>query len=181
MHPIQSFPPASKQKLLFLEEFLTEHTSSFPAQRKGSVGAATSADPTAQGWLVRTCSSILSPHDALFFFLLAFLVILLGWECPMMSALFLGKRKIELLDFSLTFQMFQVRTWTLIKKEIFENSFNHSPCSQIDIQLPDSVHFKLWRLIHSFVYSTDIHWWFLVPGTTREERYAYRGLWKSAW
>lgn len=110
IHPMQSFPPASKQKLLFLEEFLTEHTSSFPAQRKGSVGAAISADPTAQGWLVRTCSSILSPHNALFFFLLAFLVILLGWECPMMSALFLGKRKIELLDFSLTFQMFQVRT-----------------------------------------------------------------------
>lgn len=93
IHPMQSFPPASKQKLLFPEAFLTEHTSSFPAQRKGSVGAATSADPTAQGWLVRTCSSILSPHNALFFFLLAFLVILLGWECPMMSALFLGKRE----------------------------------------------------------------------------------------
>lgn len=93
IHRMRNFPPASKQKLLFPEAFLIERTWSSPAPRKGSVGVRPSADPTVQGWLVWTCSSRLPPRNSLFFSLLAFLVILLGWECPMMSALFLGKRK----------------------------------------------------------------------------------------
>lgn len=137
IHRMRNFPPASKQKLLFPEAFLIERTWSSPAPRKGSVGARPSADPTVQGWLVWTCSSRLPPRNSLFFSLLAFLVILLGWECPMMSALFLGKRAARFFS-NIPNVSSQNLNLEKKKKQIFENSFNYFPCSQIDIQLPDS-------------------------------------------
>lgn len=86
----------------------------------------------------------------------------------------LGRWERKLFDFSRTFPMFQVRTWALKEKEIFENGFNHFPWSQIDIQSPDSNTCSILNGEESF-----IHFHSFIPCAwySSEERYAHRGLW----